>query len=99
MLKDQNFFKSKKLIVKFRNAREKGKMVSFAWLYTTASIIHKNDNPDAKRLSPSVVVSFVRTFKIKMRRVQRRKQKPKSDGIALMQKWHMELREGLIKTG
>ena len=36
----------KKLIVKFRIAREKGKMVLFAWLYTTASIIHKNDNPD-----------------------------------------------------
>ena len=89
----------KKLIVRFRAARERGKMVSFAWLYTTASKFHKEANPDAKRLSPSVVVAFVRKYKIKMRRVQRRKQKPKSDGVALMQKWHMELREGLIKTG
>ena len=66
----------------------------------TASKIQKDIKPEeTKTLSPSVVVAFVRKYKIKLRRVQRRKQKPKSDGVALMQKWHMELREGLIKTG
>ena len=69
-------------------------------MYTTASKLHKEANPqNTKRLSPSVIVSFIRKFKVKNRRVQRRKQKPKSDGIAAMVRWHVELREGLIKTG
>ena len=91
----------KKLLPKFRAAREKGRVVSFSWLYTHASNIHKELNPgaDVRRLSPSVVVSFTRKFKIKMRRVQCRKQKPRSEGVADLMAWHTKLREGIIKTG
>ena len=89
-----------KLIPKFRAARGKGQVVSFAWLYTHASKIHKELNPDStRRLSPSVVVAFKRKYHIKMRRVQCRKQKPRTDGVSALLAWHAELREGVIRTG
>ena len=89
-----------KLLAIFRASRTKGRMVSFKWLYVTASKIHQKANPQStKPISPSVIVAFICKFKVKNRRVQRRKQKSKDDGVAAMIQWHVQLREGLIKTG
>ena len=59
-----------KLNQKFDLAQSKGMQVSFSWLYTKANIIHKETDKDAKCLSPSVTVSFLRKCSIKFRRAQ-----------------------------
>ena len=51
--------------------------VSFSWLYTKANIIHKETDKTTKRLSPSVIVAFLRKYKIKLKRVQRTKKELK----------------------
>ena len=51
--------------------------VSFSWLYTKANIIHKETEKTTKCLSPSVIVTFLRKYKIKLKRVQRTKQENK----------------------
>ena len=51
--------------------------VSFSWLYTKANIIRKETEKTTKRLSPSVIVTFLRKYKIKLKRVQRTKQENK----------------------
>ena len=88
-----------RLITKFRTARSKGNMVSFRWIYTHASRLNKEMHPGAKRLSPSVVINFIRKYKIKVRRVQRKKQHHKSSYTNDLMNWHCQIREGLIKTG
>ena len=79
------------LIDTFRMTRSKGGMVSFSWLYTL--------NPGARRLSRSVVVWFLKKYRIKLRRVQRKKQVMKTMYTTVLMKWHSEIREGLVKTG
>ena len=63
----------KKLHQKFTGARSKGRKVSFAWFYANANKInremHGNDSP---RLQKSVVTRFMKYYKIKLRRVQRK---------------------------
>ena len=66
-----------KLITRFRAAREKGRMVSFAWIYTHANIIQKELKHDSARLSPGVVVCLLNKFKSQLRRAQRKKQSRK----------------------
>ena len=51
--------------------------ISFSWLYTKANIIHKETEKTTKRLSPSAIVTFLRKYKIKLKRVQRTKQENK----------------------
>ena len=65
----------KKLFIKFKEARSKGLKVSFSWLYTKANVIHKELPQNSKRLSKTVVLMFLHRFNIKLRRVQRKKQR------------------------
>ena len=87
------------LLKKFRKSRANGGMVSFQWLYTTANMINKEVNPGASRLNPSVVTAFKRKYGIKLRKVQRKKQKPKESSVGDLMSWHCEIREGVIKSG
>ena len=75
----------------------KGGKVSYSWLYTKASIIHEELRPDANRLPKTVIVSYIKKYNIKLRRVQRKKKSKRLWRLQL--KWHCTLREGLIKYG
>ena len=46
-----------------------------------------------------MVVSFLRKYNIKLRRVQRKKTVDKSKFASEIMKWHCTLQEGLIKSG
>ena len=89
----------KELIEKFRKTRGRGGKVSFSWIYTNANMINRTLYPGASRLSKSIVVTFLKKYSIKLRRVQRKKQESKGSHTATLMNWHGELREGLIKTG
>ena len=58
--------------------------------------MHGNDSP---RLPKSVVTRFIKNYKIKLRRVQRKKTVNKLEYLPKMMTWHTTLREGLIKMG
>ena len=68
-----------KLYPLFLEAREKGKMVSYSWLYTKGSVLCKQLYPANPWLPKSAVWAFIKSRNIKMRRVQRKKKAPKSD--------------------
>ena len=54
---------------------------------------------DSLRLPKSVVTRFIKNYKIKLRRVQRKKTVNKLEYLPKMMTWHTTLREGLIKMG
>ena len=58
--------------------------------------MHGTDSP---RLPKSVVTRFIKSYNIKLRRVQRKKTVNKLSHLPNMMTWHTTLREGLIKTG
>ena len=58
--------------------------------------MHGTDSP---RLPRSVVTRFIKSYNIKLRRVQRKKTVNKLSHLPKLMKWHTILREGLIKTG
>ena len=84
----------KRLYEQFQNARSKGMKVSFSWMYTEACIISNELDPNTKHLSKSVLVSFIRKYNIKLRRVQRKKRVDKTNFAPQIMKWHCTLREG-----
>ena len=89
-----------KLHKKFLSARSKGLRISHAWFYANANRINKEVNgSEATRLPKSSVTRFIRTYKIKLRRVQRKKQANKTNYLPAIMRWHTTLRERLIKTG
>ena len=54
-----------------------------------------NEDADVKK---HVIVNFIKRYHLKLRRVQRRKKKPKEAFRESLMKWHSTLREHLIKT-
>ena len=65
------------------------------------AFIQKNSNPNAsnaKRIPKSVVVTFIRKYHMKLRRVQQKKNVNKSALAPELMQWHCTLREGLVKT-
>ena len=82
---------------KMVDSRSKGMKVSSAWLYIHANKISKSIS--GSRIPKSAITSFLHKYKIKLRRVQRKKQVQKSNYAPGLMKWHCTLREGLIKTG
>ena len=65
-----------KLHKKFVSARSKGLRISHAWFYANANRINKEVNgSEATHLPKSSVTRFNKTYKIKLRRVQRKKNK------------------------
>eukprot|EP00795_Rhopilema_esculentum_P014944 gene14944-biopygen848 len=88
---------------KFLQARSKGMRISFAWLYANARKINpefdQSAQSDIKAIPKSAVFNFIRKYKIKLRRIQRKKRAEKTSFLPGMIGWHTTLREGLIKTG
>ena len=70
-LKDSTAFSQ--LYSKMVASRTKGMRATFAWLYTHVNKINSTINPSAARVPMSAMSSFIRRYKIKMRRVQRKK--------------------------
>ena len=89
----------KALNLKFLDGRSKGRRVDFNWLWSKARVIYKeqqnNEDADVKK---HVIVNFIKRYHLKLRRVQRRKKKPKEAFRESLMKWHSTLREHLIKT-
>ena len=88
-----------KLNDKFVTARLKGLKVSFAWLYVNANKIYKQLHANAGRIPKSAITTFIRLYKVKLRRVQRKKQVDRSKHLPDFMKFHTQLREGVIKSG
>ena len=90
----------KKLIIKFREARNKGHRVNFNWLLSHARIMYKEETGDSSAtLGNHVIVSFVKKHKIKMRRRHRNRKQPKEGFRKELQKWHATTRERLVRSG
>ena len=52
-----------------------------------------------KKVPKSAITRFIRLYKVKLRRVQRKKQVDRSKYLPEMIKFHTQLREGVIKSG
>jgi hypothetical protein len=89
----------KKLNNRFESVRKRGKKVSWQWFYSHGNKIAREENPDAPRLPRSSITYFIKQYKIKLRRVQRKNRVNNEKFAPKLQHWHSTLREGLIKTG
>ena len=89
----------RKLFEKFNDARSKELRVNFEWLYVRANKIHLELTPNADRLSKSTITYFLRRNKIRMLRVQKKRQTDVKKPIPEFMKWHGNLREKLVKSG
>ena len=72
---------------------------NFEWLYVRANKIHLELTPNADRLSKSTITYFLRRNKIRMLRVQKKRQTDVKKLIPEFMKWHGNLREKLVKSG
>ena len=80
----------------FLKQRNIGHKISFLWMFITGRKI-------AKRISMPIFTrrqtqNFIAAYNIKMRRVQRKKQQPKTSYTEALKQWHLNLRESLIKS-
>ena len=89
----------KALNVKFLDARSEGRRIDFNWLWSKARVIYREQQgrEDAV-VKKHVIVTFIKRNHLKLRRVQRRKKKPKEAYRESLMKWHSTLRERLVKT-
>ena len=87
-----------KLYERFCHVRKRGLKVSFSWFYVTMNKIQKEIKADGARIPKSAVARFIRQYKIKLRRVQRKKRVDKTNFQGQMMQWHSTLREGLIEV-
>ena len=83
----------------YRAVRNKGHVIDINWLWSKAQRLYSEitGNPDAT-VRLHVVVSFMKKFKIRMRRKQRSKKKSKATLEPGLQKWHATTREKLIRV-
>ena len=86
-----------KLYQEFINMRERGQKVSFNWFWIKGKIIAKDIQ--APTFTRSATQAFLKHYNLKVRRIQRKKQKDKADFLERIREWHLNLREGLIKSG
>ena len=85
---------------KFKGCRAKGYHISFAWLWSRARTIYREQLGDeSAALKHHVIVNFIKRKNLRMRRKQRSKNVLKEDMLAKMMEWHTVLRERLIRTG
>ena len=85
-----------KLYPRFCDHRKKGNKVSFQWFYIIGrKIAIEHSFPT---FTKKAVEMFLKRFNIKHRRVQCKKQKPKSDNEEGLKQWHLKLRETLLKS-
>lgn len=88
-----------KLYEKFRAHRNRGLKVSHKWIHIQAEKINKELHGEkVKVLGRHVVKFFIQRYKIKMRRKQRGRSKPKESFIAPMMSWCSTLRETCVKA-
>ena len=85
-----------KLHAEFIKQRNLGNKISFHWLLLTGKkLARKYSFPIFTRKG---VEMFVKKFDIKVRRTQRKKQKPKTIHLQKILQWHFNLREKVIKS-
>ncbi|XP_065658758.1 jerky protein homolog-like [Hydra vulgaris] len=82
----------------FLQARSKGHIVNFSWLWSKARNIQLNIDPNVE-IKLHVIVRFLQKKELKMRSKQRNKRKHKKEMEPLLQKWHATFREKCIRTG
>ena len=84
---------------KFKECRAKGYRTSFAWLWSRARTIYREEFGDeSATVKHHVTVNFIKRYKLRMRKKQRSKNVSKEDMRAKMMEWHTVLREKLIRT-
>ena len=88
----------KKLWRRFKEARKKGHVVNFHWLWSRARIIQRDEIDHTIEIKPHVIVRFLQRNKIKMRKKQRNKKSSKESKVEDLKKWHLGYREKFIKT-
>ena len=83
------------LYQKFLQQRKKGNKVSFKWLMLTGrKIAIENSHPTFTRWATQ---QYLRIYQVKIRRVQRKKQKPKSANEEALKQWHFNFREKVVQ--
>ena len=80
----------------FVEKRRKGYKISFKWFYITGKKIAKRTS--APTFTKWAAQSFILFYKIKIHRVQRRKQAEKGAFSEKLKEWHLNFRETLIKS-
>ena len=82
----------------FNEARSKGQLVDFNWLWLKVRRIYRDEGKE-EVVKKHVVVTFIRRNRLKYRRIQRNKKQSKEAFREELVKWHGTLRERLIRTG
>ena len=85
-----------KLYCQFITARERGRKISFNWLWIRGKKI--STEIGAPMFTSSATQLFLRKYNIKVRRGQRTKQKPKGNFEETLRNWHSKFRECVIKS-
>ena len=84
----------------FKECRAKGYRISFAWLWSGARTIYREQLGDGSAtVKHHVIVNFIKRYNLRMRKKQRSKNVSNEDMRAKMMEWHTVLRERLIRTG
>ena len=85
-----------KLNSEFLSARDRGRKVSFTWLWVKGRKIARdiNEPPFTKK----AVERFLKKYQVKIRRVQRKKAENEDDIEEKLRNWHVKYRETCIKS-
>ena len=83
----------------FHKRREIGAPVDFNWLWMKAGQIYKVQHGTKAIVKKHVIISFIKRYRLKMRRVQRNKKHAKESFREEMQRWHANLRQRIIRSG
>ena len=70
--------------------------VSFLWFWIKGKKI--SNNIGAPLFTKSAAQEFIKRYKLKVRRIQRKKQEDKECFVDALRNWHTQYREGLIKS-
>ena len=80
----------------FHEARSKGKIVDFNWLWSKTRKIYKDQGKE-EVVKKHVIVTFIRRNHLKYRRIQRNENQHKEYFPEKLVKWHGTLRERLVR--
>ena len=87
---------SRLLYGEFCKQRDRGKKISFLWfLVTGRKIAREKGFPYYTNFAAQ---DFIKDYQIKLRKVQYKKQKPKSCKTEVVTEWHLNFRETCIKS-
>ena len=84
----------------FLTAREQGHRVDFNWLWDKARVIYREQQKDPDAIvRKRVIVNFIKSNSLKLRRTQGTKNAPKEHHRDALMKWHTTKRAMMLNMG